>query len=487
MNGLAGSLGVGLMILGAVLLRRRRVAGAPPHRREAAMLPGGTPPVVGFQSIVECTSSAARIDAIRIKLGFPAELFERAGHPVIEAYGEFVQLLPASESHQHADRRGLFTYCIEVASLALDYRRGQILPPGAAPEAIGEQAHRWTYAVFVAGLLRGVRSAAKSERDESTAVQLLSRFVPPAILEWLAMDDVLTHELNAFLSGDETAQTGAIGGLVQRAEVEAMRRNAMSARARGCTQRLPPTDTHLPATAMKYEGERATPVPDKGSAEDANGHASVLSDQRTPELVPSHFIGPVITETEYLEDIETKDGVPTSESPESHPSREPAPLMRAPVFLSKAVLPGVLAIDEAASDAARRFMGWLQQGLADGSVRVNEPGALVHFVDAGMLLVSPRIFKEFAKRFGEDGRGSAVIAAGHDIDPGRSIQRQVLRAGWHVQAEKGINILTYQETRGGRAVSQLCGVLIRNPHRFVNPVPPANPVLMRLPGKPTGT
>ncbi|MBC7707064.1 MAG: TraI domain-containing protein [Rhodoferax sp.] len=33
-------------------------------------------------------------------------------------------------------------------------RRGQILPRGAPPEVIGAQAHRWTYAVFVAALLR---------------------------------------------------------------------------------------------------------------------------------------------------------------------------------------------------------------------------------------------------------------------------------------------------------------------------------------------
>lgn len=67
--------------------------------------------------------------------------------------------------------------------------------------------------------------------------------------------------------------------------------------------------------------------------------------------------------------------------------------MRALVSLPHTLLSEVAAVDDAASDAARRFMSWLQQGLADGSLRVNEPGALVHFVDAGMLLVSPRTFK----------------------------------------------------------------------------------------------
>ena len=47
-------------------------------------------------------------------------------------------------------------------------------------------------------------------------------------------------------------------------------------------------------------------------------------------------------------------------------------------------------------EAAKRFIAWVQRGLADGSMAYNETGAMVHFVEAGMLLVSPRIFKEFA-------------------------------------------------------------------------------------------
>src|SRR5687768_13646145 len=136
-----------------------------------------------------------RVDGIRVKLGFPAELFEQAVRPLLAAYSDLVQFLAASGTHHLAQSGELFTYGMEVASLALDYRRGQILPPGAAPEAIGEQAHRWTYAVFVAGLLHGVRSAAKSKRGGSIALLLLNRVVPPAILEWLAMDHVLMREL----------------------------------------------------------------------------------------------------------------------------------------------------------------------------------------------------------------------------------------------------------------------------------------------------
>jgi hypothetical protein len=132
---------------------------------------------------------------------------------------------------------------------------------------------------------------------------------------------------------------------------------------------------------------------------------------------------------------------------------------------------------EGIPEAALRFMGWVQEGLASGRLRFNESGALVHFVPEGMLLVSPRVFREFAKVHGEDGRGAA--AADEAAQPGKGIQRQVLRAAWHVRADKGVNILTYHVVRGGRTISQLSGVVIEEPERFVNPVPPANPVLVR--------
>ena len=103
----------------------------------------------------------------------------------------------------------------------------------------------------------------------------------------------------------------------------------------------------------------------------------------------------------------------------------------------------------------------------------------MHFVDEGMLLVSPRIFREFAKRFGEDGGSDPANAPG-ESDIGKSIQRQVFRADWHLRADKGVNILTYQVMRGDRAVSRLSGVVIRNPARFVKPVPPINPLLVHL-------
>ena len=95
----------------------------------------------------------------------------------------------------------------------------------------------------------------------------------------------------------------------------------------------------------------------------------------------------VVEHPEYLEDVE-----------QEQPALHQKALTTDPAFAQ-------------APDAARRFICWLQQGLSDGTLRVNQADALVHFVDEGMLLVSPRIFREFAKNFGEVG---AALGASED-------------------------------------------------------------------------
>ena len=121
------------------------------------------------------------------------------------------------------------------------------------------------------------------------------------------------------------------------------------------------------------------------------------------------------------------------------------------------------------SEAAVAFMQWLQQGLAGRAIKYNETGAPVHFVAEGMALISPAIFKLYAS---EAGLGDDPFA----------LQREVIRAGWHrvqkLGAGKGqTNILRYEVVRGERVVSRLSAVVLADADRWVQPLPPANPVL----------
>jgi hypothetical protein len=396
---------------GRVLSVRER---APPTESELAL--------IGLPALIERTRSAALIDLLRVKLGFPREVFERAVHPVIERYAQIAQLRPAPEPHAYPG--GLFVLGLELGSRALDYRRGQILPRGAAPEAIGAHAHRWTYAVFVVALLHVVGRNAMDVSIKAS-VPLLDQFVPSAVRGWLNEDASLMRELVRFLSEEASVQAGAIGEIVLRA-----------ARASGCLDLVPV--------------DQAEPPKPPNAAPNATTPAGSVAETAIATDMP--LAG---TETEFLEDVEE----PTDDSAEK-PEPSGLALAQAP-------------------DCARRFIAWLRQGLGDGTLLANRAGAFVHFVDEGMLLVSPRIFREFAKRLTEDGESAEPNASG-DADIGKVIQRQVLRAGWHVQADRGVNILTYQIMRGDRPASRLSGVVIPDPGRFIEAVPPANPLLVRL-------
>ena len=425
-----------------ILLLRKRSPPKPSQaqRHESIVAPDVEFSVLGFREFIERTGSASLVELLRIKLGFPREVFERAVRPVIEGYAQLAQLPSASELRPPGNPDELFTRALDVASRALDYRRGQILPRGAAPEVIGAQSHRWTYAVFVAALLCGV-GRNSSDAPGTVAVQFLYRLVPPSVLEWLAADPALMRELLAFLSGVNSAQAGAIGELVLRAAGESGGRDLLQ---RGRADQIV---------------QAATPALNPRDVKVEAGTAAILSAavaaQPNPATTSTNESAIPDEETAYLDDVDDSRSGSAGQLRTADPVLAHAPA------------------------AARRFMGWLQQGLADGTFRVNEAGALVHFVAEGMLLVSPRIFREFAKRFGEDGDGGPANAPAEQ-DIGKFIQRQVLRADWHLRSGKGVNILTYQVMRGDRAVSRLSGVVIRNPARFVKPVSPINSLLVHV-------
>jgi hypothetical protein len=127
---------------------------------------------------------------------------------------------------------------------------------------------------------------------------------------------------------------------------------------------------------------------------------------------------------------------------------------------------------------AHRFMTWINSGLKDGSIRVNESRAPVHFVKEGMLLVSPRIFREYANRQSDRFSAAAENDSAQQADTARWIQRRVLLARWHERGNDGINFRSYRLMLSGKGKGRLSGMLIPSPERFVNPVLPANPLLI---------
>ena len=126
-------------------------------------------------------------------------------------------------------------------------------------------------------------------------------------------------------------------------------------------------------------------------------------------------------------------GVNASAAPAVLVSAAAAGQQTSPVALTTHLpaLPGAQA-SKPSSELATKFMQWLQAGLASRGITYNETGAPVHFVPAGMALVSPLIFREFARQHpAEEVADTAPERLGLDV------QREVLKAGWHVPAPGG--------------------------------------------------
>ncbi|MBE7524468.1 MAG: TraI domain-containing protein [Burkholderiales bacterium] len=342
-------------------------------------------PALSAQEILERSGVANLVVLVRVRMGFPPETFALAAQPLIERYAEYVQLQSVSGSLRYGGPGGRLHRALAIVLRALDHRRGQILPRNAPPETLGALAHRWTYAVFAAALLRDVGSEPSAD-----AARRFEGWVPGLIQRWLGEDVALLAELRAVLTG-AADPSSAIAELVERA-------------ATGVR----------PAIAVS---------------------------------VPSDVPEPLSSAAEATAE-------PTLATPAAH----------GPEFLD--------GVDDTGSERARRFMAWVKQGVADGTLPVNARGALVHRVEDGLLLASPGIFRAFVRQEG--------IGRDEPRDVAKRLQREVLRAGWHLRSDGGVNLHGYAWRHDGGQDVRIHGVVILAPARFVDPLPPVNPALVRV-------
>ncbi|WP_280190795.1 MobH family relaxase [Delftia sp. PS-11] len=121
------------------------------------------------------------------------------------------------------------------------------------------------------------------------------------------------------------------------------------------------------------------------------------------------------------------------------------------------------------SQLAMDFMHWVQQSLTQREMKFNEAGAMVHFVEQGMALVSPLIFKKYAQAAAADTAEAAELAT--------RVQRELIKCGWHLPGPNKTNIVKYEIHAKGSVVGNLSCVVLVQPSRFVLPVPPSNPAL----------
>ena len=140
-----------------------------------------------------------------------------------------------------------------------------------------------------------------------------------------------------------------------------------------------------------------------------------------------------------------------------------------PLVCSVSKAPAAMVDMPEACELVTGFMHWIQRGLAQHEMRSNEAGAMVHFVEQGMALVSPLIFKKYAKATAVNTAEAAELAM--------RVQRELIKCGWHLPGPNKTNIVKYEIHAKGRVVGTLSCVVLVQPSRFVLPVPPSNPAL----------
>lgn len=245
-------------------------------------------PIRKYRQIVEDTDTQVLIDSIERKAALSKDVFDSDCRPILKAFAEYVQFLPASESHHHAQPGGLWMHALEVADTALGFRAGMELPRGRGTEDRKKLAHRWTVGVFLAALLHdlgkpmadmrvslygaqlhdankwaalagpmtsagafthySVEFVDGGEKDyqlhQKLPAILMQRFVPESVLRWLADDTELLTELLQYLSGEN--KDGILAEIVKRADSDSVRKNLLtgsrtrftSARTRPLIERL---------------------------------------------------------------------------------------------------------------------------------------------------------------------------------------------------------------------------------------------------------
>ncbi len=120
-------------------------------------------------------------------------------------------------------------------------------------------------------------------------------------------------------------------------------------------------------------------------------------------------------------------------------------------------------------------MAWVASAVGTGELAYNEEGALVHFCSAGVLLLSPEIFRRFMSAHEAVADGPvAALRASHGERAFARLQNELARSGWTTR-NGDENLHYYSFTKADGSPSRTAAFyLLPRPQIFWNPVPAPN-------------
>jgi integrating conjugative element relaxase (TIGR03760 family) len=147
--------------------------------------------------------------------------------------------------------------------------------------------------------------------------------------------------------------------------------------------------------------------------------------------------------------------------------------------------PKSLSLDD--SDIGLHFLNWIKSGLQENRIMVNRSDALLHTVKEGVLIVSPKAFKLFARQFSlvessDEPKERARLETQAATKIQKRLERLMSKDKLHRKTKNGMNIHTYL-VQGEHKESKIRGWLL--PISVIygdGQAPEPNPVLMNLSG-----
>ncbi len=313
---------VALALLGALWLVLGMLGNAPARGDDLAEESReGYLPVLNASQLIDRLRLHAKCNAVAQAMGLEQRNADSLVRATLEQVFEFVQLLPASESHHHAGPGGLALHLVDVAHRALCIRSGMELPSEAIPEARFERKHAWTFGVLVVALFHDIgkpltdirvegrdskgrpirwqplvgtmqesgvamyrpvfppASERNYEAHARMGIVLLQRCVPREGLQWIASDQQLMDCISRSLAGDATVLTQ----IVRQADMESVAHDLLhGSRVRFATARSVPLIEILMARLRHLlSGHDGTVIPINSS-----GAAGFVQGELTWLVVP---------------------------------------------------------------------------------------------------------------------------------------------------------------------------------------------------------
>ncbi|MEW8701773.1 MAG: MobH family relaxase [Candidatus Thiodiazotropha sp.] len=266
---------------------------------------------------------------IQTIIGVPDAHWERLYKPMFEALARFVQHLPASEAHHHADPGGLLRHSLEVVLEALKLRRRDLLPPGATAEQLARLHDVWTYACIAAALLHDIGKplvdqkvtlygsdqtqlgqwnpiagpieqpahyyrveflARRNYRRHERVAPLLARYIVPAEgLCWLANEPEAMDAWLATLQGDYE-EAGPLGAIISKADGLSVARDLSGgSRIRMPSARSKPLAERLVTALRHLLAQDELPLNRRGAAGFLAGEDIWLVSKRVLDAIKEHL------------------------------------------------------------------------------------------------------------------------------------------------------------------------------------------------------